>query len=179
MAEPPERHLVSAPVLLTPRLCLRTFRDSDLDALAAMYGDATVTRYLPFGLRDREQSAAALAVYRKMWREHGYGFWVVETRDDQIMVGLCGFVAPGELGYAFAPAAWGRGMATEAGHACLRYGFERLGWETIGAGAQRENAASLRVMEKLGMRRAPNNQYDENGGVWFEVSRAERAPGTR
>lgn len=178
MTEGGQRHGDPVPVLLTPRLRLRGFQDSDLDALAAMYSDATVTRYLPFGLRDRAQTEAAMAVYREMWREHGYGFWAVEMRDERLFVGLCGFVAAGELGYSFTQATWGRGYATEASQACLRHGFEQLGWAMIGAGALRENAASLRVMEKLGMRPAPNVHFDERGGVWYEVARGDAALGT-
>jgi RimJ/RimL family protein N-acetyltransferase len=92
------------------------------------------------------------------------------------LLGVCGFVDRAEIGYIFGRAAWGRGIATEAARACLWYGFERLGFEVIGAGAKRENVASLRVIEKLGMRRAANDYFDLNDGAYFSLMRSDYAP---
>ena len=166
-----------APTLVTPRLTLRGFRADDLDALAPIYADVAVTRYLRSGVRDRAQTAAALDAYIAEWRDHGYGIWAVVAQGDHALLGMCGFVGKAELGYIFARAAWGRGIATEAARACLQYGFERLGWGAIGAGALRENTASLRILEKLGMRREPNEYFDANGGAWFQLTRDMFAQG--
>lgn len=84
------------------------------------------------------------------------------------------FIARAELGYIFGRFAWGRGVATEAARACLRFGFERLGCDVIGAGALKANAGSLRILEKLGMRPTPNAHYDDHGGAYFAIARAER-----
>ncbi len=166
-----------APIILTPRLTLRGFQKDDLDALTSIYADAEVTQYLRSGVRTRAQTAAVLDAYIAEWRDLGYGAWAVEARGDHALLGMCGFVGKAELGYVFARAAWGRGIATEAARACLQYGFERLGWNAIGAGALRENAASLRVLEKLGMRPAPNDYFDSNGGAWFQLTRDTFAQG--
>ena len=163
--------LPRAPTLVTPRLTLRGFQKDDLDALAPIYADAEVAHYLRSGVRTRAQTAAILDTYIAEWRDLGYGVWAVEARDDRTLLGMCGFVGKTELGYIFARAAWGRGIATEAARACLQYGFERLGWDVIGAGALRTNVASLRVLEKLGMRREPNGYFDSNGGAWFRLTR--------
>lgn len=168
---------MDAPTLHTARLTLRGIQPGDLDALAAIYADAEVARYLSVGVRTRERTAAALEAYCAEWRERGYGVWAVEARDTQALLGMCGFVERAELGYILAWAAWGRGIATEAARACLRYGFETLGWERIGAGALRSNQGSLRVLEKLCMRPAPNAYFDDNGGAWFELTREAFAQG--
>ncbi len=163
--------LSCAPVIATSRLRLRGFQADDLDALALIYADAEVARHLRSGVRTKEQTAAVLDEYIAEWRDLGYGVWAVEAREDGALLGMCGFVEKAELGYIFARAAWGRGIATEAARACLQFGFERLGWDMIGAGPLRATAASLRILEKLGIRRAPNDYFDSNGGAWFQLAR--------
>jgi ribosomal-protein-alanine N-acetyltransferase len=163
------------PTLLTPRLELRAFRPDDLDALAAIYADPEVMRYIRGGVsegpRSREQTATSMDAYAEEWAQHGYGVWAVVNRADGLLLGVCGFVDRAEIGYIFGRASWGRGIATEAARACLWYGFERLGYEEIGAGAKRENVASLRVIEKLGMRHVANDYFDLNGGAYYHLSR--------
>lgn len=169
-----------APILTTERLTLRPFAPADLDALAAIYADPDVMRSISGGVRTRERTAADIAAYRAEWRDHGHGVWAVtetetattETATGQLL-GMCGFVARAELGYIFGPFAWGRGVTTEAARACLRFGFERLDYDVIGAGALKDNRASLRILEKLGMRPVPNAYYDGHGGAYFALARAE------
>ncbi|HEY7358504.1 MAG TPA: GNAT family N-acetyltransferase, partial [Ktedonobacterales bacterium] len=67
---------------------------------------------------------------------------------------------------------WGMGMATEAARACITYGFEVASYQKIGAGALRENTASLRILQKLGMCPQPRAYFDEHGGAYFEVERS-------
>jgi RimJ/RimL family protein N-acetyltransferase len=168
------------PMLLTPRLELRAFRPDDLDSLAAIYADPEVMRYIRGGVaegpRTREQTAASMDAYAEEWTQRGYGVWAVVNRADGQLLGVCGFVDRAEIGYIFGRASWGHGIATEAARACLWYGFEHLGYEEIGAGAKSENVASLRVLEKLGMRRIPNDYFDLNGGAYYRLSRADYTP---
>ena len=166
------RH-ASAPNLTTERLTLRPFTPDDLDALAAIFADPDVTRYISSGVRTREQTAAAITAYSEAWRTQGHGVWAVTETATGRLLGLCGFVDRAELGYIFGRFAWGRGIATEAARACLRFGFERLSYETIGAGALKDNAGSLRILEKLGMHPTPNAHFDDHGGAYFEIARVE------
>ena len=175
----------TAPTLRTARLVLRGFAPDDLDALAAIYADAEVMRYLSGGVRTRAQTSERLASYTREWAEMGYGVWAVtlpgpgqdgaaDGTAGGALLGMCGFVAREELGYIYGRAAWGQGYATEAARACLRYGFERvdLGFDEIGAGALADNMASRHVIEKLGMRRVANAFFDRNGGVYYRIGRA-------
>jgi ribosomal-protein-alanine N-acetyltransferase len=159
---------------------MRAFRPDDLDALAAIYADPEVTRYIRGGVtegpRTREQTAASMEAYANEWAQHGYGVWAVIDRANSQLLGVCGFVDRAEIGYIFGRATWGQGIATEAARACLWYGFERLGCEEIGAGAKRENVASLRVLKKLGMRRAANDYFDLNGGAYYHLVRDDYTP---
>jgi len=167
-----------APELETERLLLRGFLPGDLVGLAVIYSDPDVMRHINGGVRSREQTAASIAAYTREWAEHGYGVWAVADKADGTLLGMCGFVERAELGYILGKPAWGKGIATEAARACLRHGFERLGFDAIGAGALRENLASRRVLEKLGMRAHPNDYFDHNGGVYYRMARADYTPGT-
>lgn len=170
----------TAPTLQTARLVLRGFAPDDLEPLAAIYADAEVMRYLNGGVRTHAQTVERLTTYIREWADLGYGVWAVTLRasgpDHQqggALLGMCGFAARAELAYILGRAAWGHGYASEAARACLRYGFERLGFTAIGAGALAGNLASRHVIEKLGMRRVPNAYFDHNGGVYYRIERAE------
>jgi RimJ/RimL family protein N-acetyltransferase len=92
------------------------------------------------------------------WERHGFGQWIwreLSTGEPVGRIGIQWTTSPGELvvevGWSVARAMQGRGFATEAALASLRYGFEGAGCERIVAFTWTENLASLRVMEKLGM----------------------------
>lgn len=88
----------------------------------------------------------------------GIGLRVVELRESGDAIGICGLlkrdtlVAP-DIGFAFLPAYWSRGYAMEAAAAVLRHGREALGHPRIMAIVSPDNAASIRLLEKLGLRR--------------------------
>src|SRR5690348_9989997 len=114
------------PVLLTERLVLRGFALDDLDALAAIYADPEIMRYIKGGVRSYAQASASLKSITREWDLRGYGLWAVTHRDTSTLLGTCGFVARAELGYILGRAAWGKGYATEAAGACVRFGFATL-----------------------------------------------------
>ncbi len=145
--------------LMTARLQLHPFEPDDLDALAAIYGDPAVMSYVGDGtVRDRERVRLGLEKMIAMQEERGYAPWAVGERTGGALVGECGLyplegVGPEvELTYTFARPAWGKGYATEAGCAALDYAFTAAGLERVIAVAHPGNAASIRVLEKLGMR---------------------------
>ncbi len=103
------------------------------------------------------------------WREHGFGQWVVELPGAASFIGVVGLSAVGyqaaftpavEVAWRLARAHWGRGYATEAARAALDYGFGELGLAEIVAVTTPANLRSRRVMEKLGMTRAPQDDFD-------------------
>ena len=105
----------------------------------------------------RAQATERLERYVRCWQEHGLGMFGVRLRDQPMPVGWAGLQPLSgtdeiEVGYAFGKSAWGRGYATEVASALVQWGFEALGLERIVAVASPENAASRRVMDKLGMR---------------------------
>jgi RimJ/RimL family protein N-acetyltransferase len=151
---------VAAPELDTPRLRLRAWTAGDLDAFAAINARAEVVRYLGGRPLTREQTADQLARIEAHWAEHGFGLWAAEERATGRLAGFAGLAHPYflpavmpavEVGWRLDPDLWGRGLATEAGAASLRYGFEELGLRRIVSIIDPRNAASRRVAAKLGM----------------------------
>ena len=148
------------PPLQTERLALRRFTAADLEPLLGVFGDPEVMRYVGAERRPlrRSQVSALMSRSGADWSEHGFGLLAIVERDSGRLSGEAGLqhleAGPDiELGYTLARAAWGGGYATEAARAVLRWGFAGLHLHRIVAVADPANAASLRVLDKLGMTR--------------------------
>jgi RimJ/RimL family protein N-acetyltransferase len=107
----------------------------------------------------------------------GVGAFRVEGRDTGVFLGRCGLrpeegSGETEIAYAFARHAWGRGIATEAARAVVQHGFD-AGLTRIVACALAENAPSLRVLEKVGMRRVREETTPVGWLIRFEMSRGD------
>jgi RimJ/RimL family protein N-acetyltransferase len=169
------------PAFETERLALRPLSSGDLDAVHRISNDPLVRRYL---WDDQSVSKAAVegVISRSLnaFAEEGFGLFGVRLRDGGgELIGYCGLLHLGvtervELLYALLPAWWGRGLATEAARACLRFAFKEAGLERIVAGTDPPNTASLRVIQKLGM--TPIGELLP-GMPYFELTREDfRAP---
>jgi RimJ/RimL family protein N-acetyltransferase len=91
------------------------------------------------------------------YRRNGFGLWLVVTKDGNLPAGMCGLVKreqlPGvDIGYAFLPLFRAKGYAYESASAVLRHARDVLGLRSLYAIVNPENAGSIRVLEKLGMR---------------------------
>lgn len=148
-------HALASPTLDTPRLSLRDARPSDAGPLLA------ITAYDGTFARDVEEATAILDRIRGDQRSGSTVHWIACLRADGAPVGNVGFYrglgVPGperaaEIGYAFVPAARGRGLAGEAVARACRYGFERLGLARVVALTEPDNAASRRLLARRGFR---------------------------
>lgn len=108
------------------------------------------------------------------YKKYGYGRWATFLKDGMQFVGWSGLAYLPEfdeidLGYRFLPEYWGLGIATEASRAILKYGFKNLELNRIIAIALKENKASIRVMEKVGMEFEKFAPYEPGGEdvVWY------------
>ena len=139
----------------TERLLLRRVEPRDHEAIHRLNADPDFTRHLA-GVQTREQSEAAIARWERHWDEHGFGIFAVEWRETGELIGRVGVqyhrVWPDdpEVGWALDPVFWGRGIATEAGAACVNWGFGELGYERLVSITTEANVASRNVMRKLG-----------------------------
>ena len=132
-------------------------KPTDLDDLLLIVGDPEVMKYLGVqagATLNRDEARQALANMIQFWNQHGFGRWGVVDKLNGKLIGLCGLRllegAP-ELVYGVSKSNWGRGLATEAAKASLRYGFEELGLERIVAVTRHANEASKNVLIKIGM----------------------------
>lgn len=137
----------------TNRLLLRPFTPADAPAMHAIYSDPAVMRWVGYGpVRDLSGTEAMLADYVAHQQQHGFSVWAVVERAGGALIGDAGLHRHGEeveFGYTLAEAAWGHGYATEAGGAVLD-AVDGFGLDGVMVLADAENAASVRVLEKLG-----------------------------
>ena len=166
------------PILRTQRLDLQPMELSDLEWYAGFAADAEVMKYIGVvGPLSPEQATARLARYVRCWEEHALGMFSVRLRGEESPVGWAGLqplqgTADVEVGYAFGRLAWGRGFATEVAAAVVQWGFEDRGLERIVAVASPENAASRRVMDKLGMRYEGMRDAYNSSSVYYSLTPA-------
>jgi ribosomal-protein-alanine N-acetyltransferase len=154
--------------LRTARLVLRPWRDSDLAPFATLNADAVTMEYFPSTLSRAESDRLALAAQAAI-AERGFGLWAVEAPAVADFIGFVGLSVPSyetpftpcvEVGWRLARPFWRRGFATEGARAALRDGFERLGLAEIVSFAAVHNQRSRRVMERVGMKRSPDDDFD-------------------
>jgi RimJ/RimL family protein N-acetyltransferase len=171
---------MEVPEIDTPRLRLRAWREGDVELMAAIYAHPEVVRYLrPL---DLEGTRRQLQGFELHWEEHGFGLWAIEERSSGALIGRTGLwhhddwtASPhdAEVGWTLARDRWGQGLATEAGAASLRFGFETKGMDQIISIAHRKNLASQRVMQKLGLHRAGEAVFRETPVAWYAIDRGE------
>jgi len=151
----------AAPTLETARLTLRPFRESDLDAQAAIMRDPETMRYLGAAPQSREETWRRMLAAPGLWTMLGYGYWAVERRADGRFLGQIGFadykrdVAPSiegipEMGWIFASDAGGHGYAAEACAAAIAWAEDALDAGEYTAIIAPDNARSIRLAERLG-----------------------------
>lgn len=145
----------------TERLLLRALRESDLEAIFALHADPETNRFIPSGrLPSRDAARELLALWLDGWSRYGVGYWAVERREvPGVLVGIGGVrhkELEGQmvlnLAYRFTPSAWGMGYATEVSRVALALARKHLPDIPVVAIINPQNAPSLRVAERLGMR---------------------------
>ena len=152
----------------TERLILRDWRDDDVEPYADMMVELEVGMWLggPFS---RKQARERVERFRASLAETGLGRLAVERRSDGRLIGHCGLAPTAadqpmpqglEIGWALAPEAWGAGYATEAARAVIADGFARRDAAEILAFTGTTNLRSQAVMQRLGMVRMAERDFD-------------------
>jgi RimJ/RimL family protein N-acetyltransferase len=145
------------PTLHTDRLRLRPFASADADALFALHSSAHVLRYWdapPWN--ERSRADRFIAVCRRLAEEGIGARLAIDRVRDGAFIGWCGLARwnpeyrSASMGYCLDDAAWGQGYATEAARAVLQWAFDTLDLNRVQAETDTRNAASARVLEKLG-----------------------------
>lgn len=145
------------PTISTERLVLRQLDHHDAPAMMALFGDERVLRFLDYPPVDTHQKAVDMID----WLNREYEVkcepqWGISLKDGGVLIGMCGLYGWEirsrhiDLGYHLLPAEWGRGYATEAARAMIRWAFENLDIHRIQADITEGNIASERVLIKCG-----------------------------
>jgi RimJ/RimL family protein N-acetyltransferase len=154
----------------TPRLILRPIAFSDLDNLVALGSDPQVTEFV--ARLDRGSAEERIGMAEREWREHGYGMFAVLQRHGERFVGRAGLkywpqFGETEVGWVLRRDAWGHGYATEAGRACVEWGFAEFRLPYVTAMIQHANQRSIRVAERLGFEPTRDEVLDGDPVIVF------------
>jgi [ribosomal protein S5]-alanine N-acetyltransferase len=166
----------------TPRLILRRFNESDVHPLLSFLGDPEVMRFSITGPITREDiQTRYLGSCLKRYSRDGVGQWAVVRKSDGICVGECGICVQEvdgesefEISYRMRRDCWGIGLATEAARACRDYGFKKAGLRRLISIIESENAASIRVAEKMGMALEKRASFRNIPVLIYSVANAPR-----
>ena len=148
--------------LETERLLLRPFTSGDFESLLAIQSRADVARHLYWEPRGEDEVRAALSAKMRESELHDDGDGLslaVVLKESSELIGDCSLVLrsathrQGEIGFVFHPGHGGRGYATEAARMMVRLAFTEFGMHRVIGRLEARNAASARVLERLGMRR--------------------------
>jgi len=160
--------MTPGPELRTSRLVLRRWRDDDREPFAALNSDPAVMEFLP-AILTRAQSDAMIDRMEAAFEERGFGFWAVEIAGGEPLIGFVGLSVPRfeaafmpavEIGWRLAAVHWGEGYASEAARAALEFGFGVMELDEIVAYTTVRNARSRAVMERIGMTRDVDGDFD-------------------
>jgi ribosomal-protein-alanine N-acetyltransferase len=144
-------------ILETERLYLRRFKDDDLDALASIYANPNVMRFIGTGETfTNKQTGKSIQRWNEYEDENGFSNWAVIRKADGMFLGKCGLSwlpdkSDVEISYILDEPYWGMGYATEISKATLLYGMKKLKINRITALVYPQNSPSIRVIEKMGM----------------------------
>ena len=154
----------------TERLHLRDWTEADIAPFLRHTNTPAVMRWLG-GVRTEAEQHELIGRMMRWQKERGFTFWVVERKADGELLGFCGLKladTPGspiegmhEVGWRLREDVWGQGYAKEAAIAALDFAFDQIGAERVVAITFPPNAASWGLMERLGMTRRPELDYDD------------------
>ena len=155
--------------LETERLILRSWKEEDFDPFADLCADPEVMRFFP-EILSREKVTRLIAMGKECYEAHGVFYAPVEVRGTGEFIGFAGLdvhADPGSLpctpcvdiGWRLKRSAWGKGYASEAAGAWLRFGFETKSFDEIVSFTPEQNVPSQKVMQRIGMTREPGDDF--------------------
>jgi RimJ/RimL family protein N-acetyltransferase len=155
-------------VIKSDRLILRRWRAEDLEPMAAINNDPRVMEFFP-ALVSRGDTERLIAGFEAEIEARGFGTWAAERKDTGEMIGFIGLSVPAyetpftpcvEVRWRLAHAHWGQGFAPEGARRAMEFGFWEAQLPEIVSFTAKINERSIRVMEKLGMKRDWSGDFD-------------------
>ena len=157
---------------------LRPIELSDLDDLVALGSDPDVTRFV--GNLDHPSAEERICLAQREWSQRGYGMMAILERDGRRFLGRGGLkywtrFGETEVGWVLRRDAWGHGYATEAGRACVEWGFANFTLPYLTAMIQPANQRSIRVAERLGLAPLRRDVLDGDPVIVYALERTSPA----
>jgi len=167
-------------ILETDRLILRELKLSDAEAFFAMDNNPNVHKYLwNKAVHKIEETIEIIEVIRKQYVENGIGRYALISKENNEFMGWAGLKYNTEvvnkkinfydIGYRLDEKFWGKGFASEATFAWLKYAFETLNITTMEAAAHSKNVASNRILQKIGMQMTEQYLEDNVSWNWYQL----------
>ncbi len=162
----------------TPRILLRQFQEEDAQNMFELNNDWDVLKYTGDKPFDTVNEALEFIKCYDQYQKYGMGRLSILSKESGEYLGWCGLKYQPEknevdLGYRLHKRHWGKGYATESALVSLAYGFEQLNLDEIFARAMKENLASIRVFEKIGMTYHHDDTCHEEAAVVYAMNNKE------
>ena len=167
------------PEIETERLLLRMYQAEELESVYNIITDKNVTKFFPaYYSVEKADVLNSLPRRIKRWQNYGFGQLGVFDKSDEKLIGYCGLQPLDdreeiEIYYGFYKNFWGRGLASKAARAFLRFGIEHAKLPEIVAVTHPENVVSQKVLLKLGMKQRENIRVYDLPAAYFSLSRDE------
>jgi ribosomal-protein-alanine N-acetyltransferase len=148
----------------------------DTTALHQLWIDEQVRRYLwDAEIIPLTQTREIVDKSNRLFRDDGFGIWGVCESNSADLIGFAGYwhfrsQQNLELLFGVGPSHWNRGIATECARLLIGYGFDTLGLSTVEASTDKDNTASIRVLEKSGMRLQRIERVNGSDTVFFSIA---------
>jgi RimJ/RimL family protein N-acetyltransferase len=162
----------------TARLSIQPFTLDDAEGILPVWSDPVAMRWIPSGtITTVDAAREKIGRFMAHHAAHGFSLWPVRDKATGRILGDCGLILVEwkgpevELAYRFGQDSWGKGIATEAAAACLRYGFETSGLDEIIAVTAPEHRGSRRVMEKIELQFVGTATYFGRELVKYAITR--------
>lgn len=167
----------------TDRLFFRELVPSDAEDMFLLDSNPNVHRFLGNNPQtDIQQSRDVIEFVRKQYETNGIGRWAAIEKESGQFIGWAGLKLERnvndravfyDIGYRLQERFWGKGYATEATIAFLKYGFQELKAERINAYTDSDNKASQRILEKSGLKHIETFTHENKPWFWYEITKAE------
>lgn len=165
----------------TKRLIIRTITEDDTQGIFELDADPQVHQYLgKKPIKSMEEATAIVQYIRNQYKNYGIGRWAVIDKENNEFIGWSGLKYETQvrsnfnyydLGYRLKKKYWGKGIATETALLSLSYGFEKMNLSEIYAGADIDNIASNKVLQKVGLKFIETFMYDNAPHNWYKITK--------
>lgn len=161
-------------VLETNRLLVRELHPDDAENFYLLNLNPNVIKYTGnTAFKNIEEARIFLENYQD-YKRNGYGRWAVIKKETNKFIGWCGLKfdeikKETDIGFRFFEEEWHKGYATESAMACVEHGFEKLHLKGIIGRAMKENMASIRVLEKIGLEYIEDTDFDGKEAVLYKI----------